>query len=84
MATAVKELLENSVDAKATNIQIRLQEYGSELIEVSDNGCGVEEVNFQALSMFFYEFFFIMNIQIKYDHRSINNPKKFRWECSKP
>lgn len=51
LSTAVKELLENSVDAKATNIQIRLKEYGSELIEVSDNGSGVEEANFQALSM---------------------------------
>lgn len=52
LATAVKELLENSIDAQATSIQIRLKEYGSELIEVSDNGCGVEEVNFQALSRY--------------------------------
>lgn len=50
LATAVKELLENSLDAGATTIQIKLEEYGSESIEVIDNGCGVEEANFQALS----------------------------------
>lgn len=31
-------------------LEIRLKEYGSELIEVVDNGSGVEETNFQALS----------------------------------
>ena len=51
MATAVKELLENSLDAGATSIQIKLEEYGSKVIEVIDNGCGVNEDNFQALSM---------------------------------
>lgn len=50
MATAVKELIENSLDAGATSIQIKLKEYGSDLIEVIDNGCGVEDSNFQALS----------------------------------
>lgn len=29
---------------------VRLKNYGSELIEVIDNGCGVDEPNFQALS----------------------------------
>jgi len=41
LATAVKELIENSLDAGATAIDIRLKEYGSEVIEVSDNGGGV-------------------------------------------
>lgn len=54
MATAVKELIENSIDAGATNIQIRLVEYGSELIEVVDNGYGVEEHNFVGLSKIFH------------------------------
>lgn len=50
LAIAVKELIENSIDAGATNIEVRLKEYGSELVEVSDNGCGVKKENFQALS----------------------------------
>ncbi|EEB12470.1 DNA mismatch repair protein pms2, putative [Pediculus humanus corporis] len=51
LATAVKELLENSLDAGATSIQIKLEEYGSKVIEVIDNGCGVNEDNFQALTL---------------------------------
>ena len=31
LATAVKELVENSVDAGANTIEIRLKEYGSEV-----------------------------------------------------
>lgn len=50
LAIAVKELIENSIDAGATIINIFLKEYGSDLIEVSDNGGGVLEENFEALS----------------------------------
>lgn len=53
LAVAVKELIENSLDAGATNIEIRFKNYGTELIEVSDNGSGVTEDNFAALSMQF-------------------------------
>ncbi|XP_053606101.1 mismatch repair endonuclease PMS2 [Plodia interpunctella] len=51
LAVAVKELVENALDAKATNIDIRLKNYGTELIEVSDNGYGVTEDNFAALTL---------------------------------
>ncbi|XP_063790546.1 mismatch repair endonuclease PMS2 isoform X2 [Pseudophryne corroboree] len=51
LSTAVKELLENSIDAGATSIDIKLKEFGAELIEVSDNGCGVEEHNFEGLTL---------------------------------
>nr|CAB3264971.1 mismatch repair endonuclease PMS2-like [Phallusia mammillata] len=54
LATAVKELVENSLDAKATSIEIKLKEYGSEQIEVSDNGIGVQEKNFAALTLKHY------------------------------
>uniref|UniRef100_A0A8B9M4L6 Mismatch repair endonuclease PMS2 n=1 Tax=Accipiter nisus TaxID=211598 RepID=A0A8B9M4L6_9AVES len=50
LGTAVKELVENSLDAGATNIDIKLKDHGAELIEVSDNGDGVEEENFEGLS----------------------------------
>ncbi|KAL4438704.1 hypothetical protein ABPG77_006308 [Micractinium sp. CCAP 211/92] len=51
LATAVKELVENALDAGATSIEIRLKEYGSELLEVADNGCGVDPQNYQALTL---------------------------------
>lgn len=40
-AGIVKELIENSLDAYATRIEIRFKEGGMELIEVSDNGYGM-------------------------------------------
>ena len=30
--------------------QVRLKEHGSELVEVSDNGCGVDPSNYEALT----------------------------------
>ncbi|XP_062594363.1 mismatch repair endonuclease PMS2-like [Saccostrea cucullata] len=51
LATAVKELVENSIDAGATSVEIKLKDYGLESIEVSDNGSGVEESNFEGLTL---------------------------------
>eukprot|EP01132_Coremiostelium_polycephalum_P005974 gene5974-7442_t len=50
LSIAVKELIENSLDAGAKNIEIRLKEYGEEYIEVIDNGSGVEPANFASLT----------------------------------
>ncbi len=40
-ASAVKELVENSIDAGAGRITIRIEKAGKRLIEVEDDGCGM-------------------------------------------
>ena len=45
MASVVKELVENSIDAGATKIVISLVEAGFKEITVSDNGCGMDELD---------------------------------------
>lgn len=40
-ASVVKELIENAIDAGANEIRIRIEAAGKQLIEVSDNGCGI-------------------------------------------
>ena len=42
-ASAVKELLENAIDAGATNIQLIVKDAGRTLIQVIDNGSGMSE-----------------------------------------
>lgn len=44
-ASAVKELLENAVDAGATDIKLIIADAGKSLIQVIDNGCGMSETD---------------------------------------
>ncbi len=44
-ASIVKELVENSIDAGATAIDIRIKEGGLKNITISDNGCGMDKNN---------------------------------------
>jgi len=44
-ASAVKELMENAIDAEATNIQLIIKDAGKSLVQVTDNGNGMSETD---------------------------------------
>lgn len=44
-ASVVKELVENAIDAGASQIKINLKDAGRTLIQVSDNGCGMSDTD---------------------------------------
>lgn len=49
LASGVKELVENSVDAHATSIEIKFKNYGLDSVEVIDNGDGIEKDDFEGI-----------------------------------
>ena len=44
-AAVVKELVENALDAGATQIDIEIEQGGKSFLRVTDNGCGMDEKN---------------------------------------
>ncbi len=54
LSTAIKELVENSLDAGATSVDVTLRGSGADVIEVSDNGSGVEASNYETLVLKHY------------------------------
>ncbi|CAI2191264.1 5655_t:CDS:10, partial [Funneliformis geosporum] len=52
LATAVKELVENSLDAQAKSIvEIRFKEYGIQSVEIIDDGTGIHPIDYESLAL---------------------------------
>ncbi|KAL8807695.1 MAG: hypothetical protein Q9182_000506 [Xanthomendoza sp. 2 TL-2023] len=54
LCSVVKELVENSLDAGATSIEIRFKGHGLESIEVQDNGNGISKDNYETIALKHY------------------------------
>ena len=53
-ASIVKELVENSIDAKATSISIEIRKGGVSYIKIIDNGIGIPEEDMERIFERFY------------------------------
>ncbi|KAA8911069.1 hypothetical protein TRICI_003950 [Trichomonascus ciferrii] len=51
LATCVKELVENSVDAKARTVEVRFKNHGLDGIEVVDNGEGIADEDLNSVAL---------------------------------
>ncbi|NWR70653.1 PMS1 protein, partial [Centropus unirufus] len=54
VVSVVKELIENSLDAGATNIDIKLENYGFNRIEIRDNGSGIKVADVPFMAIKYY------------------------------
>ncbi|XP_074857530.1 PMS1 protein homolog 1 isoform X1 [Carettochelys insculpta] len=54
VVSVVKELIENSLDANATSIDVKLENYGFDKIELRDNGDGVKAADVPVMAVKHY------------------------------
>uniref|UniRef100_A0A8C9BBH9 PMS1 homolog 1, mismatch repair system component n=1 Tax=Phocoena sinus TaxID=42100 RepID=A0A8C9BBH9_PHOSS len=54
VVSVVKELIENSLDAGATSIDVKLENYGFDKIEVRDNGEGIKADDAPVMAVKYY------------------------------
>lgn len=54
LCSVVKELVENSLDAGASTVEVRFKNNGLDSIEVQDNGCGISPANYETVALKHY------------------------------
>ncbi|KAI1547774.1 MutL DNA mismatch repair enzyme ATPase [Pyrenophora tritici-repentis] len=54
LQSVCKELVENSIDAGATSVEVRFKNYGLDAIEVQDNGSGIAPDDYETIALKHY------------------------------